>query len=271
MSPHWDPGRYLAFGDLRLRPGLELLGRIVHPKPQLVYDVGCGAGALTRILAERWTAARIVGIDSSAEMLAEARATPSRIEWVEMDVREWAVPQTADVIFSNAVLHWVPDHDEVILRLYRSLAAAGVIAFQMPLSWGEPSHRLIREVLDRRRLGSAELRAHYGRRPVADAEHYGALLRSAGAAVDIWETRYHQALEGDDAVLRWVEGTALRPLLDELAASDREAFLGEYRDALAAAYPRDPAGTTRYPFPRLFVVASRGAGGAAGGSAHRRR
>lgn len=268
MSPRWEPGRYLAFTDLRLRPGLDLLARVAHPGPQLVYDVGCGTGALTRVLAERWPTARVVGIDSSAAMLSEARATPTSIEWVELDVRHWAVPQRADVIFSNAVLHWVPDHDEVIMRLYESLAAAGVLAFQMPLSWGEPSHRLIREILERARLGSAALRAHYARRPVAGAEHYGELLRRAGATVDIWETRYHQTLEGDEAVLRWVEGTALRPLLDELDPTDRDTFLAEYREALAATYPRSGEGMTTYPFPRLFVVASRDPA-AAGGSSDR--
>jgi trans-aconitate 2-methyltransferase len=270
MSPRWDPGRYSAFGDLRLRPGLDLLGRIAHPGPHVVYDVGCGPGALTRILADRWPSARVVGTDTSPAMLDAARSTPSRIEWVEMDVRAWDTRQTAvDVIFSNAVLHWVPDHDEVILRLYRSLAPAGVLAFQVPLSWGEPSHRLIRVILDRLDLGSAGLRAHYARRPVAAAEHYGELLRGEGAAVDMWVTRYFQLLEGRDAVLRWVDGTALRPLLDELAAHDREAFLTEYRDALAAAYPEDAGGTTTYPFPRLFVVAARSPGDRAGGGADR--
>lgn len=257
MSLRWDPGRYLAFADLRLRPGLELLARIAHPEPRLVYDVGCGTGALTRVMAERWPAAHVVGTDSSPAMLAEARATPSPIEWVGMDVRDWDVPDAIDVVFSNAVLHWVPDHDDVILRLFRSLSPAGTLAFQMPLSWGEPSHRLIREVLERRRLGSTTLRAHYDRRPVADAQHYGELLRGEGATVDIWETRYFQELEGDDAVLRWVEGTALRPLLDELDVAERDAFVAEYRDALAAAYPRAPSGTTIYPFARLFVVAAR--------------
>lgn len=270
MSPPWDPGRYLAFGDLRLRPGLDLVARIAHPEPRLVYDMGCGTGALTRILAERWPTARVVGTDSSSAMLAEARATPSRVVWEEMDVTTWESPPTIDVVFSNAVLHWIPDHDDVIVRLYRSLAPHGVLAFQMPLSWGEPSHRLIREILERRRLGSSALRAHYARRPVAEAGHYGELLRGEGAAVDVWETRYFQQLDGADAVLRWVEGTALRPLVAELPPSDLEVFLDDYREGLAAAYPRDASGTTTFPFPRLFVVASGVVGAPAGNHADRR-
>ena len=257
MNPSWDPSRYLEFDSHRLRPGLELLARIEHPDPRLVYDAGCGTGALTRMMADRWPEAGVIGCDTSPEMLASAAATPSRIKWAVMDVRSWDLAPTVDVLFSNAMLHWVPNHDNVIVRLLHSLAPGGVLAIQMPLSWSEPSHRLIRDLLDGLEIGSPELRAHYARRPVAEAEHYDRLLRPEASSVDIWETRYLQALRGTDPVLAWVEGTALRPLLDALSGEERDRFIAEYRAQLTVAYPPSTSGVTLYPFPRVFIVCVR--------------
>ena len=71
-STHWNPEQYLKFSDHRLRPGLELLERIPLATPTLIYDLGCGTGKLTRLLAERWPEATIIGLDHSQEMLEKA-------------------------------------------------------------------------------------------------------------------------------------------------------------------------------------------------------
>lgn len=255
-TPTWDPGQYLRYGDERLRPALELLDRIDQPAPLLVHDVGCGTGQITRIMAERWPEARVVGSDTSTEMLAEAAAIPSRVEWQERDVREWAPDGPLDVVYSNAVLHWVPDHDTTILRLLRSLRPGGQLAIQMPSSWHEPSHRLMRQTLASLDLGSPALRAHYSRQNVATPEHYAALLAEA-EDLDLWATRYYQQMTGDDPVLEWVKGTALRPILEELTGDARTRFLDAYTAELRRAYPPGPGGVTVYRFPRLFIVARR--------------
>src|SRR5438132_1569155 len=121
----WDPAQYLKFAGPRLRPAIDLLGHIEAEAPGLVYDLGCGAGNVTRFIAERWPAARIVGIDGSAEMLAKARADLPRIEWQQADLATWRPPQKPDVIYSNAALHWIEDHAPVFVALFRSLAAGG--------------------------------------------------------------------------------------------------------------------------------------------------
>lgn len=257
----WDPQQYSRFDDYRLRPALDLLARVRHQDPRLIYDIGTGRGQIARLMADRWPRAEVVGTDTSAEMLTAAAQVPSRVRWVEHDVRTWDPAEPPDVIFSNAVLHWVPDHDELIVSLAASLASGGYLAIQMPLSWGEPSHRLMRVVLagagEDGRIGSEELRARVGRRPVADPEHYHTLLRPWCVDLDVWKTTFYQELTGDDAVLEWVRGTALRPILEGLADDDRARFLAAYRAELRSVYPRRPDGTTLYPFPRLFIVARR--------------
>jgi trans-aconitate 2-methyltransferase len=208
-------------------------------------------------MTERWPEASVVGSDVSTEMLATASQIPSRVRWRHLDVRDWEADHREDVIYSNAVLHWVEDHQALFPRLIGFLAPGGVLAVQMPMSWDEPSHRGILEVLDQLDIGSAALRERYRRSSVAAPEWYIDLLRPLVTHLDVWATRYYQLLEGDDAVVRWVEGTALRPVIDELAPDDLDLFIPTYGRLMRDRYPPLDDGTTVYPFPRLFIVATR--------------
>ena len=251
----WDPGQYARFGGHRLRPALELLARIDHPSPRLIYDLGCGAGEIARLMAERWPDATVIGNDLSPEMLAKAAAGPGRVRWEQADLRDWAPEAPPDVIYSNAALHWLAGHEALFPRLAGFLAPGGVLAVQMPLSWDEPSHRLMRATLADLGLGDAGLREELDRRWVADPEVYYDLLRPHARELDIWVTRYLQVLESEDPVLEWVKGTGLRPVLAALGDAARDRFLTDYRRRLAEAYPRRAGGETLFPFPRLFIVA----------------
>lgn len=258
----WDPAQYDKFRDYRLRPALELLDRIPIADASLVHDLGCGAGAITRIVAERFPGARVVGLDSSPEMLARPRAEPGRIEWVQGDIAAWEPERAPDLIFSNAALHWLKDHPGLFPRLFRRLAPGGCLAVQMPLSHAQPSHTLMCETLVNggvggSRLGDEGVAAAAARDWVLDADAYYDLLAPVAAELDIWETVYLHRLEGEDAVLEWVRATGLRPVLNGLKATDLERFLEVYRARLRAAYPRRADGSTVYPFPRLFLVATR--------------
>lgn len=257
----WQPGAYLAFSDHRLRPALELMQRIPLSSPRTVYDLGCGTGHVTRLLAQRWSEAEVYGLDHSHEMLARAQAEPSRIRWHQADLAKWQPPASADVLYANAVLHWLGDHETLLPRLVSYLNPGGCLAVQMPLSWSQPSHRLMRETLadggpDGASLGTPELRRAMARPWVADTAVYYDVLRPHVRYLDIWETEYLQQLAGDDPVLQWVRATGLRPILHALTNAEREQFLGVYRQRLREAYPKRADGTTLYPFRRLFIVAT---------------
>ena len=256
----WDPGQYLRFAGPRLQPPLDLLGRLSGLEPRRIWDLGCGTGDMTRLLARRWPQAEVVGIDQSSEMLAKAAATAGEVRWLEADIATWSPPQPADLLFSNATLHWLPDHGALLPRLLGSLAPGGVLAVQMPLSWDQPSHLLMREVLvgedGGRPLGTEALRQSLEQPPVLQAAEYFELLSPLARQVDVWETTYLHVLDGDDPVLEWARGTGLRPILESLEETEQGLFLERYRAGLHRLYPERADGGTFYPFHRLFFCAS---------------
>jgi trans-aconitate 2-methyltransferase len=252
----WSPEQYLKFADHRLRPALDLLARIPAENPETVIDLGCGPGNITEWLKKRWNDARIIGVDSSAEMLAAAKTRWPQMEWEKADIGEWLPKTPASVIYSNAALQWLDNHRSLFARLYGALAPGGVLAVQMPNNFDQPSHVLMRAVAKEGPWRDI-LAPHLRHSPVAEARDYWRMLEPLGAGIEIWECDYLQALSGEDAVLQWVSGTALRPLLAALDEDWREAFTSDYAARLREAYPREGDGTTLFPFRRLFILASR--------------
>lgn len=255
----WDPGQYQHFGDERSRPFFDLLARVAAENPGQVADLGCGPGTLTATLADRWPDAEVRGIDSSPEMIEAAQALPvpqgRRLSFALGDVRDWRPAGRVDVIVSNAVLQWVPDHLTVTARWAGFLQPGGWLAFQVPGNYDQPSHAVLRELAasDRWRalLGAVPLN-----RQASDPAEYLDLLARAGLEVDAWETTYLHVLHGEDPVLDWYKGTGLRPVLAALQPDQAAEFLDEYRTRMHEAYPAEPYGTV-FPFRRVFVVGVR--------------
>jgi trans-aconitate 2-methyltransferase len=251
----WDPATYLQFADERARPFFELVGRIGAESPASVVDLGCGPGQLTAALADRWPAASVVGLDSSADMIAAAAAHSSdRVRFELADLREWTPADRVDVIVSNATLQWVPDHRSVIASLVAALRDGGWLAFQVPGNFDEPSHALLRELAADARFATELLDLAFpsSHEP---ATYLGDLL-ALGCAADVWETTYLHVLDGPDAVFRWISGTGARPVLQALPDRLREQFVAEYKARLRDAYPGTSSGTV-LPFRRIFCVARR--------------
>jgi trans-aconitate 2-methyltransferase len=221
-----------------------------------IADLGCGPGNATALLAQRWPAAAIVGIDSSPEMLAQARASGVKATWVEADIAAWAPDRPLDLIYSNAALHWLDDHATLLPRLLSRLGESGVLAAQMPRNFQAPSHILLRETA-RGGPWADRLAGISDRPPVAVPEWYYELLAPQAPTVDIWETEYLHLLEGDDPVLHWTRATALRPIRHALEPEQYGAFEAAYAEQLRAAYPRRADGRTLFSFRRLFIVARR--------------
>jgi trans-aconitate 2-methyltransferase len=252
----WQPERYLAFADQRTRPALDLLARVPLVNPARVADLGCGPGNSTALLAQRWPEAAVTGVDSSLEMLAQARARGVPAIWVKADIEAWTPDRPLDLIFANAALQWLGDHATLLPRLIGQLRAGGVLAVQMPRNFEAPSHALLRETA-RSGPWADRLAGILDQQAVAAPAAYHDLLTPHAAALDIWETEYLHVLAGDDPVLRWTRGTALRPVMQALDAAQFAAFETAYAARLRAAYPRRTDGRTLFPFRRLFIVAGR--------------
>ena len=252
MALVWDPKQYARFGDHRGHPYLDLLARIGADAPRRVVDLGCGPGNLTALCRQRWPAAHIVGLDSSPDMIEQAREIPG-VRWELGDVSEWRPTPQDDVVLANAVLQWLPEHRELLRRWTSELAPGSWLAWQVPGNFDSPSHTLMRELAASPRW-SAQLDGVLRHdHPVDDPIDYARLLQSGGWVADAWETTYVQVLTGPDPVLEWVRGTGLRPVLQALGPADAAAFETEYAAAVRQAYPPTPAGTL-FPFRRIFAV-----------------
>lgn len=267
----WSPDRYLQYADARLRPALDLLARIDLAAPRCVVDLGCGAGTVTGWLARRWPAATIVGVDGDAAMLERARhalANSRQVRWEQADLADWRPGADVDLIFSNAALHWLDGHATLLPGLLAAVAPGGVLAVQMPCNFDAPSHAELFALAWAPAWHEA-LAALVRPAPVAGAAQYYAWLAPAALSLDVWTTEYLQVLparaDGEHPVVAWMRGTALLPFVAALPERRREAFVAEYAERVARAYPRRADGCVLFPFRRRFLVAVREGGQRASG------
>jgi trans-aconitate 2-methyltransferase len=269
----WDPGQYAVFGDERSRPFFELVGRIppvgLGGAPEMVVDLGCGPGPLTASLAERWPGARVVGVDNDAAMLQQANAlclgngAVPNLSFVVGDLGTWKATdhdvETIDVVIANAALQWDLGHLDRMAHLLNQVTPGGYLAFQVPGNLDDPHHQAIRG-----QWAEPEWQQYSGIAALPDRTHnshqaktYLHALATLGANVDAWDTTYVHILQGDDPVLEWVKGTALRPVLNALPdEATRNRFCDQLAPKLRAAYPSETYGTP-FPFKRVFVVAQK--------------
>ncbi|GER23423.1 trans-aconitate 2-methyltransferase [Zafaria cholistanensis] len=279
-STRWDPDLYLRHADPRARPFFDLVARIApvprmgesgtgEPgswEPRTVVDLGCGPGHLTAALADRWPGARVLGLDSSPQMVAKARAAHGpdapahrpNLAFEQADAGAWEPDARTDVVVTNAMLQWIPGHLELVGRWLDALAPGAWFAAQVPGNFGAPSHALLRGLAASPRWAGRLGRTLHHAEAVAEPDEYLRLLLAHGFEADVWETTYQHVLEGTDPVLEWVRGAALRPVLDALDAQEAAAFEDQYGAALRTAYPAFPGprgqALTVFPFRRIFLV-----------------
>ena len=251
MTLAWNPGQYLKFAGSRTRAAEDLLARVTLEALSTVVDLGCGPGNSTELLAARWPQARVTGVDSSTEMLAVARQALPEAEWVQSDVASWSPEAPVDLLFANAVLHWLPDHEALLPRLMRFLPPGGALAVQMPMNFDAPAYRLISEL-----AGKPD--GTGGWRPPLAPEAYYRILAPHAAKVDLWETEYQQVMGGVEDILEWAKGTVLLPYLQGLTPDETARLMDRYRSGLAELYPPQPDGKVLFPFRRLFICGHTG-------------
>ncbi|CAH1661595.1 trans-aconitate 2-methyltransferase [Hyphomicrobiales bacterium] len=256
-KPDWDAAQYLRFEDERTRPPADLLARVPLVDPKRCIDLGCGPGNSTELVAQRFPEAVTEGLDSSPDMLEKARRRLPDLSFVLGDVASWADAAGYDLIFANAVLQWLPDHEGLFPRLARSLKPGGCLAVQMPNNLSEPSHVAMREIAAEGRWAERISDAKAERSAIGSFGDYRRWLMEAGCRVDIWQTTYVHALEGVAAIAEWFRSTGLKPYLDRLTAEEQGEFIARYIECIAPAYPVEQDGKVLLRFPRLFIVAVR--------------
>jgi trans-aconitate 2-methyltransferase len=252
----WDPDQYARFSGVRSRPARELIARIPGSDMRTIIDLGCGDGPVTRLLLDRWPNAMVTGVDSSQAMLDRARKLCPEVDFIEADIAIWSPNRPVDLIFSNAALQWVDNHAIRVGQLFAHISRGGALAVQMPGNFDAPSHRALAALAK-----SAEWFTKVGPlvrpNPVAAPSAYLDWLGEIPAAFDAWETTDFLILEGEDPVLEWMKGTALRPYLGVLTQAEAARFMKQLASRLRDAYPPRADGRTVLPFRRIYFVATR--------------
>jgi trans-aconitate 2-methyltransferase len=262
MTDIWQAEKYLSFNEERTRPALDLLARVDQVNPKLIIDLGCGPGNSTLQLKQHWPSAQVIGVDNSAVMLAKAKEITNNIEWQHADIYNWHPTIPPNIIFANAVLQWLDNHNLLLPKLFNYLAPHGTFAIQMPRNYDQATHITIIEMVKNPKWKnklSHLLRYDESEKswPVHTPEFYYQLFEPLANKIDIWQTEYLTILAGENPVATWSEGTALRPFLSALNENERDLFINEYREKIAQIYRPTKSGKTLLPFRRIFIIASR--------------
>ncbi|MBD2774778.1 trans-aconitate 2-methyltransferase [Iningainema sp. BLCCT55] len=255
--PTWNPNLYLQFANERTRPSLDLIARIAISNPQRIIDLGCGPGNSTEMLRQRWSKADITGLDSSPEMIAAASKAYPEAKWVLADVATWTADATFDIVFSNATLHWVPNHATLFAHLLEQVTPNGVLAVQMPTHFHSPVHQLMYEIADDPAWQNL---MHKAKNTLVNEKpsFYYDVLQPKASRIDIWETEYHHVMDSHESILQWISGTSLRLFLEALESSEQKHQFQEMLLAgVRGAYPRQKDDRVLFPFRRLFIIAYR--------------
>jgi trans-aconitate 2-methyltransferase len=271
-SQDWSANQYLRFNNQRTRPVHDLISQVKPhirtPTPR-IYDLGCGPGNSTSALLTTFPHAKITGMDSSPDMLKQARSAIPSVEFVQGDLATFSPDETPDILFSNAVFHWLrsPTRIPTLLRLFQSLKPGGVMAIQVPDNYHERSHAAMRETalmsdspwaqyFANAQTGNLENTQRPDLDPIEPAsEFYNALIPHA-SDVDIWRTTYSHVLSDAAAIVEWVKGTGLQPFLHLIEDEDaKKAYLKEYERKLKERYSELVDGQVLLGYPRLFVMA----------------
>ncbi len=236
----WDPERYARFAAERAKPFFDLLALVAPIPGGRAVDLGCGPGELTAELQRRTGAAETLGVDSSDAMLAKAAPhAGGGLRFERGDIGAFAPAEPFDLVFSNAALHWLPDHPALLARLTRFVAPGGQLAFQVPDNWDHASHRAAEEVAAREPFAGA-LGGSAHPRNVLAPEAYAAILDRLGYREQTVRLQvYGHHLDSREGIVAWVEGSLLSEYRRRLPSGLDAQFLIRYRERLFTMVPDD--------------------------------
>ena len=251
----WNAEQYVKFIKERTQPAVDLENRIAVSQPREIIDIGCGPGNSTRILAEKFPSAHIIGADNSREMIDTAKAQNSSLDFILFDASAdfGKLDKKFDVVFSNACIQWVPDHSRLITNMMSILKDGGVLAVQTPMNYREPIHLIIQELVSgtKWRDRFKNPRIFYNLAP----EEYFDLLAESAVDFSVWETVYCHRMPSHESIIEWYKGTGLRPYLEALSRAEAEEFENDVLSEIKKAYPLQKNGEIIFRFPRFFFTA----------------
>ena len=249
----WNPKKYLLFKNQRTQPAIDLAKRVEKYNPKTIVDIGCGPGNSTAVLREVFPDADIIGIDSSESMIDRAKKEYADIKFSICSAEE--LSGTYDLIFSNACLQWIPDHEKLIPQLMNKLTNKGVLAVQIPMNSDEPLFRIIKDVAADGKWNFENV--YFEKNDTLSPKEYFDILSQCSSSFELWETVYYHAMPSHEQLIEWVRGTRLRPYLAVLNEAQKMEFEQDILSKAKAAYPITASGEVVLKFRRFFFVAQK--------------
>ena len=249
----WNPNKYLQFKNERTQPAIDLVNRIDLEKPRNIIDLGCGAGNSTEILFTKYPDAKVVGMDNSPAMISKAKELYPDLDWRLGDIRDLG-NEKYDIVFSNATIQWIPDHNDLLPRLISIVDDDGILALQIPLYHEMPIASLIDELFHKQFQSSTfDINSVF---TFHSSAFYFNLVVNKVSSLSIWETTYLHIMESTQKIYDMIETTGMKPYFDEIHNEDEKAiFIKNVIDGIGHTYKLESSGKVIFPFKRLFILA----------------
>lgn len=250
----WDSNRYTKFEKERTQPSVDLIHRIsIHP--ECILDIGCGPGNSTNRLYEHFPNASILGIDSSDNMLTKAKNSYPHLKFCKCTLPDGLDEiGNFDLIFSNACLHWIPEHKKLFPKLMKKINSGGMLAVQMPLVQNAPFYKILNKLVATEKWEKLSVVRNFHN--LLPDEMYG-ILSEISDEITMWETTYYHTVPSHSSVMDWYKGSGLRPYLDMLNEAERSEFQNELLEMIKKEFSMQSDGTVILKMPRLFFTATK--------------
>jgi len=252
----WNPNLYLKFEKERTQPAKDLISRIEKDGPVRIIDIGCGPGNSTRELKKKWPKAEIIGIDNSPNMIKMAKENLPELEWIVADAgANLSHLGKFDIVFSNAAIQWIPNHEKLIPNLFYMLNENGILAMQIPNVTDMSINKAVNTARKDNKwdiyLNSVTDKMFYD-----SPQGYYDILCRLSSEIYLWETHYYHVMEGHQSIIDWYRSTGMKPYRDKLPNEElRHEFENDVLRIVEKEYNFQKNGTVLFPFRRMFFVA----------------
>lgn len=252
-SRDWNPELYLKFNRERLQPSIDLISRIEFDNPQKIIDVGCGPGNSTQILFKRWPESCIIGIDKSESMINKAKADFPNQKWKLFDAGTDEFHESYDIVYSNATIQWIPNHQRLFQKFYTIVNSNGILAIQIPLFFEMPLGQSINRIA--RHNQWSHVTKHINKQfTILNYFEYYEILSALFNSINIWVTEYIHIMDSHFSILEMISSTGLKPYIEKLENNDKSHFKKMVLNAIESDYPAQKNGKVLFPFKRLFFI-----------------
>jgi len=251
----WKPNLYLTFGKERTQPTIDLVARIEFETPSRIIDIGCGPGNSTNVLKARWPHSEIIGVDNSQAMIEQAKKTYEDISWMCADAsNDLSSLGKFDIVFSNAAIQWIPNHEALLSNFFNLLSNNGIMAIQVPNTSNMPINIELKNL-----VANEKWKKHFNSLSSSYSYHteyfYYDILCNLTNDIDMWVTNYCHVMNSYNDIVKWYSSTGLRPYLDCLKDEYMQSeFLFEYEQILSKSYPVQKDKKILFPFTRIFFI-----------------